>query len=163
MDAGFVPVGSPRQVPHVPTTSILGLAWSGDGKSLIFGAADLSFQYLWRVGVDDGGPPERIEMAGVNAVFPSITPAGDRLVFARLVDNTDIYRFDAGKSARAGRTHPPCSTATRQFSPNGQRIAFSSARVARAVEVWVANADGSEAATTDARPWPMARFASVVT
>ena len=104
VDAGFVPVGSPRQVPHVPMTSILGLAWSGDGKSLIFGAADLSFQYLWRVGVDGDGPPERIEMAGVNAVFPSVTPAGDRLVFARLVDNTDIYRFEVGRSARAGRT-----------------------------------------------------------
>src|SRR4051812_8899007 len=36
--AGFVPVGSPRRVPHVPMTSILGLAWSGDGESLIFGA-----------------------------------------------------------------------------------------------------------------------------
>ena len=46
VDAGFVPVGSPRQVPHVPRTSILGLAWSGDGKSLIFGAADLTFPIL---------------------------------------------------------------------------------------------------------------------
>ena len=145
LDAGFVPVGSPRQVPHVPTTSILGLAWSGDGKSLIFGAADLSFPYLWRVGVDDDGSPERIEMAGVNAVFPSITPAGDRLVFARLVDNTDIYRFDAGRSARAV-AQSSVFDGNPQFSPDGQRIAFSTARVASAVEVWVANADGSEPA-----------------
>jgi len=129
----------------VPTTAILGLAWSGDGKSLIFGAADLTFQYLWRVGVDDGRPPDRIEMAGVNAVFPSITPAGDRLVFARLVDSAGIYRFEAGKSARPVA---PSSLfdGNPAFSPNGRRIAFSSARGARAVEVWVANPDGSEVA-----------------
>ena len=84
-------------------------------------------------------------MAGVNAVFPSITPAGDRLVFARLIDNTDIYRFDAGRSARAV-AQSSVFDGNPQFSPDGQRIAFSSARVASAVEVWVANADGSEPA-----------------
>jgi Tol biopolymer transport system component/DNA-binding winged helix-turn-helix (wHTH) protein len=143
VDAGFIPVGSPRQVPHVPPTSIMGLAWSGDGKSLIFGAADFSFQYLWRVGVDGDRPPDRIEIAGVNAVFPSITAVGDRLAFARLVDDTDIYRFESGKSARSVA---PSSLfdGNPEFSPNGQRIAFSSARLANAVEVWVAGADGSE-------------------
>ena len=145
VDAGFVPVGSPRQVLNVPVTSILGLAWSGDGKSLIFGATDVSFQYLWRVEVDGNHSPERIEVAGVNAVFPSITTPGDRLVFARLVDDIDIYQFEAGKSAR------PVATSTLfdgnpEFSPNGRRIAFSSARGGRAVEVWVASADGSEPA-----------------
>ena len=143
VDAGFVPVGAPRQVPHVPQRSIMGLAWSGDGKSLIFGAADLSFQYLWRVEVDGNRPPERIEIAGVNAVFPSVTAGGDRLVFARLVDNTDVYQFEVGKSARPV-ARSSVFDGNPQFSPNGQRIAFSSARVANAVEVWVAGADGSE-------------------
>ena len=143
VDAGFVPVGSPRRVPHVPQTSILGLTWSGDGKSLIFGAADLSVQYLWRVEVDGNRPPERIEIAGVNALFPSVSAGGDRLVFARLVDNTDVYRFEVGKPARPVA---PSSVfdGNPQFSPDGQRMAFSSARVANAVEVWVAGADGSE-------------------
>lgn len=145
VDAGFVPVGSPRQVPHVPRTSIMGLTWSGDGKSLIFGAPDFTFLYLWRVAVDDGHSPDRIEMAGVNAVFPSIAPGGERLVFTRLADDVDIYRVEAGKSAR------PVARSTLfdgnpQFSPNGQRIAFSSARLTNAVEVWVAGADGSEPA-----------------
>jgi Tol biopolymer transport system component/DNA-binding winged helix-turn-helix (wHTH) protein len=145
VDAGFVPVGSPRQVPHVPLTSILGLAWSSDGESLIFGAADLSAQYLWRVGVDADRPPDRIEIAGVNALFPSITAVGDRLVFTRFVDDTDIYRFEVGKSARPVAPSSVFDD-NPEFSPNGQRIAFSSARLGTAVEVWVASADGSEPA-----------------
>jgi eukaryotic-like serine/threonine-protein kinase len=142
VDAGFNPVGSPRQVPHVPFTSIVGLAWSSDGKSLIFGAADLSFQYLWRVAVDGGGSPERIEMAGMNAVFPSITATGDRLVFARLIDDTDIYRFEAGKSPQPV-ARSPVFDGNPEFSPDGRRIAFSSARGGRAVDLWIANADGT--------------------
>ena len=110
----FAAAGSPRQVTHVPDTTIMGLAWSRDGKSVIYGAEELSVNYLWRVGVDGQRPPERIEMAGVDAVFPSITPAGDRLVFARLVDDDDIYRFEPGD--RLSRWHGlPCLTGARSF------------------------------------------------
>jgi Tol biopolymer transport system component len=142
VDAGFNPVGSPRQVPHVPVTSIMGLAWSGDGNSPIFGAADLSFQYLWRVAVDGGRPPERSEMAGMNAVFPSVTPTGDRLVFTRLIDDPDIYRFEAGRSPQPV-ARSSVFDGNPEFSPDGRRITFSSARGGRAVDVWIASADGS--------------------
>ena len=78
-------------------TSIMGLAWSQRRE----------VPHLWCRGFERclycgvsawtaGGSPERIEMAGANAIFPSIAPAGDRLVFARLVDDNDIYRFEAG-------------------------------------------------------------------
>ena len=92
----------------------MGLAWTGDGKSVIYGAEELSVDYLWRVGVDDQGPAERIEMAGVNAVFPSITPAGDRLVFARLVDDDDIFRSNRG-DRHSQWHHLPCLTGIRSF------------------------------------------------
>ena len=98
VDSAFAPAGSPRRVTQVPDTTIMGLAWSRDGKSLIYGAEELSVDYLWRVGVDGQQPPERIEMAGANAVFPSIPPAGDRLIFTRFVDDDDIYRFEPGRS-----------------------------------------------------------------
>src|SRR4051812_20572957 len=123
----------------------MGLAWSGDGKSLIFGAPEFTFQYLWRVAVDGGRPPERIDIAGANAVFPTIAPAGDRLVFARLVEDTDLYRLEGGKFARLV-AQSSVFDGNPQFSPDGQRIAFSSARGTGAIEVWVARADGSEPA-----------------
>jgi Tol biopolymer transport system component/DNA-binding winged helix-turn-helix (wHTH) protein len=145
VDSGFAAAGPPRRVTHVPMTTIMGLAWSGDGKSVIYGAEELSFSYLWRAAVDGERPPERIEMAGVNAVFPSVTPAGDRLAFARIVEDDDIYQFEPGRSAQPVA---PSSLfdGNPQFSPDGRRIAFSSARAGDAVEVWVAAANGSQPA-----------------
>ncbi len=145
MDSAFAAVGPPRQVTQVPDTTILGLAWSRDGKSLIYGAEELSVNYLWRVGVDGQRPPERIEMAGAGAMFPSIAPGGDRLVFARLVDDDDIYRFEPGRSPQPV-ARSSVFDGSPQFSPDGRRIAFSSARAGEAVEVWIAGADGSEPA-----------------
>jgi len=145
VDAAFAPVGSPRRVTQVPDTTIMGLVWSRDGKSVIYGAEELNVDYLWRVGVDGQRPPERIEMAGANAEFPSITPASDRLVFARLVDDDDIYRFEAGRLPQPVAPSPVFDGSP-HFSPNGRRIVFSSARGGEAVDVWIAGADGSEPA-----------------
>ena len=64
----------PGRCPSVPTTTIMGLAWSGDGKSLIFGAEDFSVPIPVARRRGRRAAPERIEMAGVNAVFPSIAP-----------------------------------------------------------------------------------------
>ncbi|HVQ43314.1 MAG TPA: hypothetical protein VMS54_13935 [Vicinamibacterales bacterium] len=145
VNSAFAAAGSPRQVTQVPDTTILGLAWSRDGKSLIYGAEELSVNYLWRVGVDGQRPPERIEMAGAGAVFPSISPGGDRLVFSRRVDDDDIYRFEPGRSPQPVA---PSSAfdGSPQCSPDGLRVVFSSARAGEAVEVWIAGADGSEPA-----------------
>jgi Tol biopolymer transport system component/DNA-binding winged helix-turn-helix (wHTH) protein len=145
VDSVFAAAGPPRRITQVPDTTIMGLTWSKDGKSVIYGAEELSVDYLWRVGVDGQRPPERIEMAGAGAVFPSIPPGGDRLIFARLVDDDDIYRFEPGRSPQpvapsSGFDGSP------QFSPNGRRIAFCSARTGEAVELWIAAADGSGAA-----------------
>ena len=145
VDSAFAAAGSPRQVTQVSDTTIMGLAWSRDGKSVIYGAEELSVNYLWRVGVDGQRPPERIEMAGAGAVFPSITPGGDRLIFARLVDDDDIYRFEPGRSPQPV-ARSSVFDGSPQFSPNGRRIVFCSARAGEAVEVWIAGADGSEPA-----------------
>jgi eukaryotic-like serine/threonine-protein kinase len=144
VDAAFAAAGSPRQVTQVPDTTIMGLAWCRDGKSLVYGAEELGVNYLWRVGVDGRRPPERIELAGAGAIFPSISRGGDRLIFARLVDDDDIYRFEPGRSPQ------PVAPSSRfdespQFSPNGRQIAFGSARTGEAVEVFIAGANGSNA------------------
>jgi Tol biopolymer transport system component len=145
VDSSFAAAGSPRQVTQVPLTTIRGLAWSRDGKSLIYGAGDLSFDYLWRVDVDGQRPPERIEMAGAHAMFPSTTPGADRLTFVREVDDDDIYRFEPGRSAQP-IARSSVFDGNPQFSPDGRRIAFCSARTAETLEVWVASADGSNPA-----------------
>jgi len=144
LDSAFAAAGPPRHVTQVSHATIRGLAWSRDGKSVIYGSEELSVDYLWRVGVDGQGPPERIEMAGAGAVFPSITRGGD-LVFSRLVDDDDVYRFEPGRSPQPVA---PSSAfdGSPQFSPDGRRIVFCSGRTGEAMELWLAAADGSGAA-----------------
>ena len=45
VDSAFAPAGSPRRVTQVPDTTIMGLAWSRDGKSVIYGAEELSVDF----------------------------------------------------------------------------------------------------------------------
>jgi Tol biopolymer transport system component/DNA-binding winged helix-turn-helix (wHTH) protein len=147
LDVGstFAGVGPPRQVTRFETmTFIKGVSWSQDGRSLIYGATEMRSPHLWRMNVDGTGQPERIEMAGAGAAYPSVSSTGDRLMFTRLrlVDDRDIYRVEQGRSpepvARSSK-----SESNVQFSNDGQRIAFCSDRSSDTAEVWVANADGS--------------------
>jgi Tol biopolymer transport system component len=100
LDSAFGAVGSPRQLTGPLRISRGSIVWSRDSTSVIFNAEDVQLSYLWRVGVDGERRAERIEVAGVNALFPTITLAGDRLAFTRLVHDLDIYRFESGRSAQ---------------------------------------------------------------
>ncbi len=142
LDSAFGAVGSPRQLTGPLRVSRGSIAWSRDGTFVIFNAEEVQLNYLWRVGVDGERPPERIEVAGVNALFPSITLAGDRLAFTRIIHDLDVYRFEPGRSAQPV-ARSSVFDGTPQFSPDGRRIAFCSLRSGDAMEVWVANADGS--------------------
>ena len=94
--------------------------------------------------MDGKGPPERIEVAGVNALFPSIASAGNGLAFTRDFHDLDVYRWQPGRSAQAV-ARSSVFDGSPQFSPDGRRMAFCSLRSGDAMEVWVANADGSTA------------------
>ena len=99
LDSRYAAAGAPRSLTGRLGMYQSGLAWTSDGTSVIFNAVDINLQvkYLWRAAADGTRPPERIELAGVNALFPSIAPAGDRLAFARLLHDEDIYRLEPGR------------------------------------------------------------------
>jgi Tol biopolymer transport system component len=96
---------------------------------------------LWRVGVEGIRPPERIEVAGFGAVSAATAPSRDRLAFARITADSDIYRFEADRPARwvVGST---AAEEDVRLSADGRRLAFLSER-SGTVEIWVAAADGS--------------------
>jgi Tol biopolymer transport system component len=119
-----------------------GLAWTRDGRSIVYGAGGASGLYLWRVRADGGAPPERVELAGRPAGAPCTARSRDRLAFTRLVWEPDIYRLQLGGSP----TPLIESTFTEsypQYSPDGRRIAFGSGRAGGTEEIWLADADGS--------------------
>jgi Tol biopolymer transport system component len=143
LESGYAPRDQPRRITR-QGAYIVGLAWSRDGHSLIY-SAGLSWGMntrLWRVASDGKHPPERFDLAGIQTRQPAVAPAGNRLAFSRSAVNYDIWRYQLGGVPRpllASSLHELGA----QFSPDGNRIAFASARDGDITEIWVANADGS--------------------
>jgi Tol biopolymer transport system component/serine/threonine protein kinase len=140
LDADFKPASAPRRLTR-QDRSILGVAWTRDGRSLVYGGARYDWAHLWRVDADGARPPERIEIAR-QGLSPAIGPAQHRLAFAQSVADTDIHVFEAGRPdmvvvSSSLTDHGPT------FSPDGRRIAFESGRSGESEEIWLANADGT--------------------
>jgi Tol biopolymer transport system component len=144
LDSAYAPQGQPRRITQQQLYA-KGIAWAGD--SLVYGGS-LSWgllHYLWRVKADGASAPERMDIAGVHASEPTVSRLSDRLVFARFVGDHDITRYQIGGS------QAPLITSTMddvnpQFSPDGNRITFSTSRSGEAYNIWVAEADGSNPA-----------------
>ena len=143
LDSTFAPLGSPRRVTPEPFWTIQGLAWTRDGTSIVFGARQNTFFNLWRVAADGTHQPVRIEVAGMDAAFPATTASADRLAFSKSIDDWDIFRFDVGDIARPV-ARSSVLDAHAQFSPDGLRMVFCSARSGDGFEVWMAGTDGSK-------------------
>ena len=142
VDAAFMPHGAPRRLTRQPVWRLDGIAWGPDGTFVVYSVRQPPTDSLWRISVDGTRPPERVELAGLNAFAPMITAAGD-LVFSRLLVDLDVYRLEPGHSARpvarsSGYDGNP------QLSPDGRRFAFSSSRSGETMEVWTAADDGSD-------------------
>ena len=143
LGSGYAPQGSPRRITHQGLNPA-GLAWSHDGESLVYSGSlgGARLLYLWKVGIRGEQPPQRLDLAGAHASYPSIAPAGNRLAFSRELRNYDIWRYRPG-----GAPEPLITSSLDElwpaFSPDGTRIAFGSNRSGDAFEIWVANADGS--------------------
>jgi Tol biopolymer transport system component/tRNA A-37 threonylcarbamoyl transferase component Bud32 len=140
LDPGLVPAGSPRRLTRQGVV-IRRIAWAPDGRFLVYDTEHALGFYLWRVGVEGSRPPERLEVAGLGAVYPAIS--GSRLAFTRDVYDTDILRFVPGRPPEAFQASSfwdghSC------FSPDGQRVAFESMRSGERMEIWLSGADGSD-------------------
>jgi Tol biopolymer transport system component len=143
LDAGLQPAGASRRLPGPPVW-VQGVTWTRDGRSIVYGGGvgQSPSTYLWRVLADGGAAPERVELAGRGATTPSIARGRDRLAFARTLWDADIYRLQQGAppapllASTFGEVYP-------QYSPDGRRVAFQSGRSGDAIEIWLADADGS--------------------
>jgi Tol biopolymer transport system component/DNA-binding winged helix-turn-helix (wHTH) protein len=143
LDSTFDPLGSPRRLTRAPFWTIQGVAWSRGGTFVVFAARQGGLVNVWRVAADGTHEPVRIELAGMDAVFPATTASADRLAFSKSIDDEDLFRLDVGGIARpVARSSVKDTNA--QFSPDGRRMAFCSARSGDEFEVWVAGTDGSK-------------------
>ena len=121
-----------------------GLAWTSDGRDIVFGRAGWLAKsgWLWKISAR-GGEPQRLQF-GQEGTEPSIR--GSRLVYARQISNLNIWR----KQLDSKHSSPPAdrflsSTAIEsgpQYSPDGSSIAFESTR-SGSYEIWMCRRDGT--------------------
>jgi eukaryotic-like serine/threonine-protein kinase len=139
LGSDYEPAGAPQRLTR--DRAMRGrITWTPDGKTLVFSAMVGSLTRLYRMPVEGDQPPERIELAGHGATFPTIS--AHRLAFSRSLMDTDIWRFRA-ESGSEPLIRSSFTEWAPRFSPDGQKVAFSSNRNGNSGEVWVADADGS--------------------
>ncbi len=146
LGADLQPAGTPRPVPGAgPARSP---AWLPDGRQLIFtalkpGMSD-GFALSW-IDLDSGKPPRFLLSLGSNAAMPAVSRQG-RLAYSIAAVEGIVWRQDI---QRNDETPPPpvkvnAAAAFQmgaQYSPDGTRIAFTSARSGTR-EVWNCANDG---------------------
>ena len=149
VDPSLGPVGAVRTLTSQPVDPA-GMAWSRDGKSIVFVGEGSSSVNLWRLWVDGTREPETLELAGGHAEHPAAATSRDRLVFSRYDWEMHLYRFAPGKPLeRVGRRHRPKAI---RIPPDGRRFAFNSNRSGQ-FAIWVAAADGSDPRQLTSHQW----------
>jgi Tol biopolymer transport system component len=139
--------GEPRRLTF-DNVNPRGLAWTADGREIVFSSKRAGPDSLWRISAS-GGPAERLALGGDNALYPSISTQGHRLAYVTMKGSIDenIYRITlSGSSNRWSSPTKFVSSTQRdtnsQFSPDGKRITFESSRAGN-YEIWVSDSDGS--------------------
>jgi len=135
--------GKPRALTTLRSI-VSGVAWTPDGRELVFDSSHQGLSTLWKVHVS-GGEPEPLSIAANDAFQPAIALRGNRLAFQRFAVNSDIWKAPLSASdhtppmriiVSSREDHEPA------FSPDEKRIAFGSSR-SGATEIYVSGADGS--------------------
>jgi Tol biopolymer transport system component/DNA-binding winged helix-turn-helix (wHTH) protein len=136
--------GQPVQITF-DSTAISDLAWTADGASLVFSSHRVGGMSLWRVPAT-GGTPELVPVGGSDTWNVSISRQGNKLAYTQGSIHPNIFEIQLDSLRTAGPTTSLIASTSGdggpQFSPDGKKIAFYSAR-SGAYEIWTSNADGS--------------------
>ena len=146
MGANMRPSGEPRRLTR-DNQAIDGLAWSSDGRDLIFSSGDPGNLRLFQVRIS-GTARKRLTEQG-EILNLAISPRSHRLVFAQSRREMDIFRVELSGNGGDARNPIPLIASSRlerypSYSPDGNKIAFVSLRSGN-WQLWVANSDGGNA------------------
>ncbi|HTX39265.1 MAG TPA: hypothetical protein VME43_29775 [Bryobacteraceae bacterium] len=123
--------------------AIRGIAWTPDGRDIVYSANRAGGWRIWRVAAF-GGSPREIAIAGRQAQYPAVAAAGNRLVYADTPSSSAIWQADL-EDQEAPEERPLIRSAGNESSPaysaDGKRIADVSDQTG-ADEIYVYDADG---------------------
>jgi Tol biopolymer transport system component/DNA-binding winged helix-turn-helix (wHTH) protein len=136
--------GQPKQLTF-SGEGISNLAWTPDGREIIYSSRYGGKSNLLRVPVD-GGSPQWLSESGNSAQYPAFSLHGNRLAWVRNTDNTDIFRIAINsktevKEQSANLIPSTAIETSPRYSPDGKRIAFVSNR-SGSDEIWVSGSEG---------------------
>lgn len=139
--------GEARQLT-ADKTQIRGIAWSADGKQIVFASLRASNQLnLWQIAAS-GGEPVLIATGGKNPSHPAVAPDGKSIAYVEATTDSNIWQieFDGAKKQIPPRKFIASSQADHSpnFSPDGGRVVFASDRTGN-YEIWTADAGGANA------------------
>jgi serine/threonine protein kinase len=146
---GYKPLGKEEKVQTGKMTNT-GAAWLPDGSEFVFSSGTGTNFGLWRIAVSNGAVSKRINLDASNAFAPAISRLGNRLAFATVKEDLNIWRIDLkGPGQKPGLPFRFVSSTQLEmypaYSPDGRRIAFMSQR-SGTDEIWICDRDGSKAA-----------------
>jgi serine/threonine protein kinase/Tol biopolymer transport system component len=146
-DIHIVPItgGEPQRLTSDNLFLGGGLAWTADGREIVFSSTRGGLPTLWRVQAA-GGRLRRLIGIGEYAHQPAISRVGGRLAYLYRKTDTNIWRAPGPLSTAPASDSTRLVASTReesnpQFSFDGNRIVFISDR-SGSREIWVCDSDG---------------------
>jgi Tol biopolymer transport system component len=155
ISAEMVPNGQVRRLTF-DKTEVDGIAWTADGRRLVFSSKRGGRYELWEVPLGSA-TPVKLAAAGDDPHNPAIPARGDHLVYSHQNLDWNIWRAQVGSRAEGKATQFISSTRLELhsvYSPDGHHIAFESNRSGD-MAIWTCNADGTNAVqlTTFGKHW----------
>jgi Tol biopolymer transport system component/tRNA A-37 threonylcarbamoyl transferase component Bud32 len=136
------PAGEPARVTDQRYAFVPGLAWTANGREIVYSAGGAHIESLWRVPVSGRQTPRRLPYVLPSAINPAIARTPPRLAYAWQVFNVNLWRLDTYTGDRKMLIGSTYDSRIPQYSSDGRKIAFQSNR-SGSVEVWTCDADGS--------------------
>jgi len=144
------PRGEPRRLTYDHRRTS-GPVWTRDGRHLFLTRYGLPGRHsLWKISLTNPIRLEPLPIPEDHAFALALSAGGDRLIYTRETENTNIWAVDVAVSPPTKNTTSaprPWMTSSREdvspsFSPDGQQVAFQSSRSGWS-EIWMADRDGS--------------------
>lgn len=135
--------GGPETRLTFDQRAIWGVAWSPNGREILFSANRGGGDNLWRIAAR-GGTPVRISATPHNAFYPAVAHRAGRLVYTEVYSDSNLYLRQIGGAAQKIVAQSTREDHSPHFSPDGTRIVFVSKRTG-SDEIWMAPRDGGQA------------------
>jgi Tol biopolymer transport system component/DNA-binding winged helix-turn-helix (wHTH) protein len=122
-----------------------GVAWTSDGRRLVFSSKRGGRRELWEMSVRPASEPARLSAAGDDPRELAVARQGNYLVYTHETTDWHIWRMRLDGNKREQAQMFISSTRMEhlaRYSPDGRRIAYQSGR-SGSQNIWVCNADGS--------------------